>query len=64
MLQQTVYTCHNCDGASSRVTVYDDGYTLCLRCKRAMQDRYEGEAGWMPTLASPEDEALRARAER
>ena len=63
-LQQTVYTCSNCDGASSRVITFADGYVLCVRCKRAMQDRYEAATGYSPQAATAEDEALRKSARR
>lgn len=59
MLEQTVYRCSNCECLSSRVSLFDDGYVLCVSCKRKMQDRYEAAVGWKPAPATEADEALR-----
>lgn len=59
MIEQTVFTCSNCGGASSRVTVFADGYTLCVICKRKQQDAYERTTGYRPQPATEADEELR-----
>lgn len=64
MRPQETYTCSNCGCLSSRVSLFDDGYVLCVTCKRAMQDRYEAAVGWRPAPASAEDEALRKAVQR